>query len=176
MKNNIITLTALVLVLFFGNPAQAHLLLPDFSSLRYGAGIQYWTAVDDVDEEGIDDDSIGFIISFQWLINNAFTLETDLGHVSAGYAGSSDYVLTPEVYLLYGRTLYAGVGTGINYSDSEFADPFYAVRVGVNFKFLNPLNFDVYGVYRFDEWSFDGLEESVSTDTILLGAVLRVEF
>ncbi len=58
-------------------------------------------------------------------------IEAVLEIVDSGYAGANDLVLTPVVYGLLGKGLYAGVGTGISYADGGFADsPFFACPAG----------------------------------------------
>ncbi len=82
-------------------------------------------------------------------------------------------MLAPQAYLLLGGALYGGVGAGIFYSDSDFADrPFYVLRAGLNIMPTANMTLDINANYRFTEWDSD-LMQDIDTDTATLSAALR---
>ena len=161
----------LVLGLMCGTTAWAE------SAHRIGAGLHYWTALDDIDLDNVDEDGFGLIISYQYVMAEFFKLEADLEILDKGYAGADKSVWSPQAYFLIGKALYGGVGVGINYSDGDFADnPFFAFRAGVDLEVLPSIFLDLNANYRFEKWDFDRIEEDIDTDTLTLGAILRYEF
>ncbi len=80
--------------------------------------------------------------------------------------------------LLVGTWIYAAGGIGVYYSDGDFADdPFFVLRAGLNLELLPSLYFDFNVNCRFETW--DDLQESesnIDTDTVMLGAALRLGF
>ena len=144
---------------------------------RVGGGIHYWIALDDIDEDNVDDNGFGILFSYQYRMAHFFTVEADLEFIDEGYAGSSETVISPQAFLLVGLGLYGGVGIGINYSDGDLADkPFYGLRVGFDFEILPAIFLDLHANYRFEQWDFDEIKGDIDTDTITLGAIVRYEF
>lgn len=144
---------------------------------RIGGGIHYWVAIEGIDENNVDEDGIAFILSYQYRMAEFFKLEGNLEFLGEGYAGSDDFVLSPQLYFLIGKGLYGGVGIGINYSDGDFADqPYFALRAGVDFEILPSIFLDINANYRFEKWDFDEIQEDIDTDTGTLGAIVRFEF
>jgi len=84
--------------------------------------------------------------------------------------------VTPQLYVLFGRAFYAGVGVASNYTnagDGDFSDPFFIGKVGVDLLLLPKIHLDINADYRFNE--FDELYEyDYDTETITLGATLRI--
>lgn len=166
-----------------GNGRRAPLLLmllaalvavPAFADHSIGVGVHHWQTVDDLADdgfEGLEEEGTSGIVSYQYLPEGIFTLEADLEYFADGFGGSTESAFSPQVYLLVGRGLYAGAGVGIIYSDGESSDPFYAARVGFKFSLIPRLAIDVNANYRFNDWS---LVDEVETDTVTLGALLRL--
>jgi hypothetical protein len=147
------------------------------STSRLGAGVHYWVALDDIDLDNVDEDGYSFIFSYQNIRAGFFKFEADLGMLQKGYAGADTTVWSPQAYFLVGKGIYGGVGVGINYSDGDFAkNPFYALRVGFDLEVLPSIFLDLNANYRFENWNFNRIKEDVSTDTVTMGAVLRLEF
>ena len=147
------------------------------SAHRLGVGAHYWVTVDDIDVNDVDEKGYSLIFSYQNVRNDYFKFEADLGLQENGYAGANSTVWSPQAFLLIGKGLYGGAGIGINYSEDEFADnPFYALRVGFEMEVLPRLFLDLNANYRFEQWDFDRIKEDVDSDTVTLGAVLRVQF
>ncbi|HEX9668320.1 MAG TPA: hypothetical protein VGC93_02440 [Thermoanaerobaculia bacterium] len=151
---------------------------------RIGGGIHYWRTLDDVADEGVDfeDDGTAYVASWQILPAGIFRFEIGLEYFPEDFGGAVDSeVLSPQVYLLVGHGLYAGVGTGVLYSDSfgsppissddEFSDPFYALRGGFELTLVPRVHLDLNVNYRANTW--EGLEE-VDVETLTLGAQVRI--
>lgn len=146
-------------------------------SHRIGGGLHYWIALDDIDEDDVDENGLGIILSYQYRMAQFFTIEADLEFLDEGYAGSTETVFSPQAYFLVGLGLYGGVGVGINYSDGDLADkPFFALRAGFDVEVLPSIFLDLHVNYRFEQWDFDEIKGDIDTDTITLGAIVRFEF
>lgn len=144
---------------------------------RIGVGAHYWTALDEIDTRNIDESGMGWIVSYQYVPVSVFKLEGSVEVAPGGYAGSDDAVVSPQVMAILGAGLYGGVGMGIHYTDGEFGDaPYFAFRVGLDFPILPYVYLDINANYRFDEWDTDEIREDVNTDTITVGAALRIGF
>ncbi len=140
---------------------------------RLGGGVNYWVAVEDVDFENIDDNGLSYLVSYQYW-PSLIGLEADLEILPDKYGETA---FAPEVFILLGRSIYAGVGVGIEFRDSEFAEePFFALRVGLNLELLPAISLDIYGLYRFNDTAeLDNLRENIDTDTVFLGAMVRLD-
>ena len=164
-----ILMITLTLAAFAGAPATAaeHLL---------GGGVHYWQTVDDLADEGfetIDDEGESFVLSYQYVPAGLVKLQIDAEYFEKGFGGAAEEAIAPQVYLLVGNRLYAGVGIGMTYSDEfedSWSDPFYAARVGLDFAILPRTHLDLNANYRAN--AFSQLDEA-DTDTVTLGAVLR---
>jgi hypothetical protein len=176
MKKNIFVKSGLFFILImigltFSNPTFAD------AANRLGAGVHYWVAMDDIDVDDVDENGYSLIFSYQYISSLFFKIETDLGLTQKGYAGSDTVVWSPQAYFLVGKGLYGGIGIGINYSDGDLAEnPFYALRAGIDLEVLPSIFLDINANYRFENWDFDEVKEDVDSDTVTLGAILRLEF
>lgn len=141
---------------------------------RLGGGATYWVALDDIEfgSKKVDDNGFSFLASYQYW-PSLFGLEFDVEFLPDRFGESA---IAPEAYVLIGRSIYCGLGIGIMYSDSSFADePFYALRAGLNLELIPGLYADIYGNYRFnDSADLDGKDTNIDTDTLFLGAAIRV--
>ncbi len=146
---------------------------------RFGIGLHYWRTIDSLgDLAGIEDDGASLILSYQYLLPGPFKLELDLEVFDDGFAGAPGTALAPQAFVLFGGFLYGGLGVGITYSDDlpdDFSDPFFMARVGLDFKPLPRLHLDLSANYRFDDWEA-AKNLDVNTDTLTLGAVVRLAF
>lgn len=148
---------------------------------RLGFGYHYWTTLDDIEVDNlsdIDDNGSSAVFSYQYLPGGLIKLEVDVEYFADGYSGSTTKAYAPQVYLLFGGTLYAGVGIGATRSDGfadgdEWSDPWYAARAGLEFSLLPRVRLDINANYRAD--AFKELEEAES-DSITLGASVRIAF
>jgi len=140
-----------------------------------GLGVHYWRAVDDLDGS-FDSSGAAGMFSYQYIPAGLFKLEVDLEYFPKGFGGADDVAWSPQVYVLLGNRLYAGVGAGVIYSQDfadEFSDVFYAARIGTDFALLPRTRLDINANYRFKDWN---QIDQADTDTITLGAVLRIRF
>jgi opacity protein-like surface antigen len=160
-----------IMGLMIGNTALAE------SANRLGVGVHYWVTVDDIEIDDVDENGYSWIFSYQRTLADLLKVEIDTGLTKKGYAGSDTTVWSPQAYLLIGSTIYAGVGVGINYIGDEFADePFYALRAGLDFEILSNIFLDINANYRFEDWDTEEIKEDIDTDTVTLGAILRIQF
>lgn len=143
---------------------------------RIGGGATYWVALDDIDadDKKVDDDGFSYLASYQYW-PALFGLELDVEFLPDRFGESA---VAPEAYVLFGRAIYCGLGIGMIYSDGNFADePFYAIKAGLNLELIPGLYADIYGNYRFnDSADFDKEDTDIDTDTVFLGAALRIGF
>jgi hypothetical protein len=136
-------------------------------------------AVDKVKADNIDANGFSFMGTYQLGFLKIFKVEADLEVMPDGFAafGRSDQaVYAPQIYGLVNLLIvYGGVGTGIYYSDGDWADaPFYVLRAGVDLPIWR-LHLDLNANYRFDSWnSLDG--KDINGDTVVLGAAARFKF
>ena len=166
------SLVAVILVLFMGLSQSGW---AGGSGHRLGGGIHYWTVVDDVDLEMIDEDGVGWFVSYQLRPGGLLGFELDLEVLPDDFAGARDTVLAPHAYGIIGDTLYAAVGIGIYYSDNDFAeDPFYILRAGIDLELLPGIHLDLSGNYRVTEWD-NSITRDIDTDTVTLAAAARLE-
>jgi hypothetical protein len=142
------------------------------SGHRLGVGVNYWTALDDVDVHDIDENGFGYVFSYQY---RGELLGIGIDHeILPDRFGEDSYA--PQVYLLLGRTVYAGAGIGCVYADGDWADePFFSFRAGLDLEVLPSVHLDVYGQYRFEsKQDLKDETKDIDTDTVFLGAALRL--
>lgn len=143
---------------------------------RFGVGIHYWRAVDELGDGSFDRNGAAGMLSYQYVPVGLFKLEGDVEYFPKGFGGSDDTAWSPQVYALVGGRFYAGVGAGVIYSpsfDDNLSDIFYAARIGGDFVILPRLHLDLNANYRFKDWNEI---DQADTDTITLGAVFRIAF
>lgn len=146
---------------------------------RIGFGYHYWETLDDIELDELDEiDESGSapVFSYQYLMNPFFRFEADVEYFEDGFGGSTETAYAPQVYVLFGRFLYAGVGVGVTQSDGfpdgdEWSDPWYAARAGLELLLLPRLHLDINANYRAA--AFEALDE-YETDSLTIGASLRL--
>ena len=139
---------------------------------RLGGGVNYWATIDDVSNKNADDSGFSYLLSYQYRAG-LIGFEVD-GEYWPDRFGKS--TVAPEAYFLLGQAIYAGVGIGIAYSDSEFAnEPFYMLKAGLDLEVLPGVYIDISGNYRFNEQEdLKNTATDIDTDTIFFGAALRL--
>lgn len=56
-------------------------------------------------------------------------------------------------------------------------DPFFGLRAGFDIHLLPYIFLDINANYRFEDWDdISDVDEDISTDTITLGAAVRIQF
>lgn len=146
---------------------------------RLGGGAHYWKtidAIDKADSNDIDEDGLAYLASYQYVAGGFFKLEANLEIFPDGIGGAGDTVLAPQAFALLGSGLYGGLGVGTFYTDSDFGDDlFYVVRAGIDLELLPALRLDIHANYHFTEFdSIKTIDETVDTDTITIGAMIRL--
>ena len=144
---------------------------------RIGGGVHYWTALDDIDVDDVDESGLAYVISYQLRPASLIKFGIDLEMLPEDFGGAPDPVYAPQAYVILGGGIYAGLGIGGYYTDGEFAeDLFYNLRAGLDFALLPLLYLDINLNYRFEEWDdIKTVDEDVSSDTLTIGAALRLE-
>ncbi len=171
MKRFVISGFASLLVFGF---ASAGVRAGDDEPLRLGIGAHYWTTVNNIDVHNIDKNGVSWLGSLQYAPSNWVKLEGDVEWMPSGFGGSTHDVYEPEAFLLIGNAIYAGAGIGGYYSGGDLSgDPFYVLRVGLDLEVLPRLRLDINANYRFEDWHSLN-SQNISSDTITLGAALRV--
>ena len=142
-----------------------------------GIGLHYWFAIDEIEnQDSFDEDGFNWLFSYKYQ-NSIIGFLGEVEMADREIAGNDDLVWSPQVFVTIGDFLYGGVGIGVHYTDSDFSDPFYALKVGLDMELIHDfLHLDVNANYRFDNWDYDAVREDVDTDTVTLGAVVRFEF
>lgn len=168
---NCVIVLALGIVALLGGQSAAQ------AEVRVGGGIHYWTALDDieVDDVDIDDSGTSFLASVQWVPGGLFKLEGNLEYFTEGFGGGDSDAWAPQAFVLVGSGLYGGLGIGTTYNDelegSNWSDPFYTARVGLDIEVLPTIHVDINANYLFNAFSeIDGADE----DSITLGAIARI--
>jgi hypothetical protein len=143
---------------------------------RIGAGLTYWHAIDDIDFSDFDQDGTSWFVTYQSRGDYLVGWEADFELMPEGFMGSPETVYAPQAYVILGRSISGAVGIGWYYSDGDWSDqPFYALRAGMEFMLLPKVYLDITANYRFTKWGDIKDEEiSIDTDTIMLGAALRL--
>jgi hypothetical protein len=141
---------------------------------RLGAGANYWYAIDDIDVDDVDDDGFSYLVTYQYK-PSLIGIQID-GELLPDRFGEDAYAAAG--YLVVGGAIYGSVGVGILNVDGEWADdPFYALRLGLDFELLPGIHLDISGSYRFDsETKIGDALDDYDTDTVFLGAAARVAF
>lgn len=146
---------------------------------RFGVGVHYWKTAEDFEDLGLsslddfEDDGVSEVFSYQYLPQPLFRVEVDVEYFDDGLGFTGASAWTPQVYLLVGRGLYAGIGAGATYSevlDGSWSDPYWAGRAGFEMRLLPHILLDLTAHYRFDAVSD---LENVETDVLTFGVMLR---
>lgn len=171
MMRRIGVAVAVVGMLFASGAARA-------GDVRVGAGAHYWTALDNIDVDNVDEDGFSYYASVQFAFSDYVKLEADVEWFDKGFGGATEEVYAPEAFFVLGDVLYAAAGVGVYYSDGDFADdPFYSFRVGLDIPVLPVLRLDINANYRFENWdSLNDGTQDIGSDTVTLGAALRLAF
>ncbi len=145
------------------------------ASSRVGVGFHYWNALSDVDIDDVDENGIGWVISYKLVPSSLLNFQADVELLPEGYAGSDKTVFAPQVSVVAGSSFYAAVGIGMHYSGGDFSDdPFYALRAGADVQLLPKLFADLNLNYRFEKWDYSEVKSNIDMDTLTVGAVVRI--
>ena len=140
-----------------------------------GLGLHYWDYIEDIDIDEYEDSGSSWVVSYQYK-PNFIGLQLDVEFADDQPGAMDEWTFSPQAYIIAGNTLYGGVGIGFHYADGNTSDPFYAMKAGIALELLPEIFLDLNANYRFDHWDMDAVEENVDTDTVTLGAVVRIGF
>ena len=145
---------------------------------RVGAGLTYWYALDDIDFGNFDRNGASWFLSYQSRGAHLIGWEADFEMMPEGFMASPKSVYAPQAYVIAGTSLYGAAGIGWYYSDGDWSDePFYALRAGMEIMLLPTVYLDVSANYRFTNWgNLKNEDVDIDTDTIMLGAAIRLGF
>ena len=148
------------------------------AAVQVGMGAHYWTSLDSIDLDNVDDDGFAYYLSVLFRPEYLLRVQVDVEKLEAGYRGAKEDVYAPSAYVVLGKSLYAAVGMGCYLSDFRFhEDEFYALRIGFEVSLFPDVYLDLNANYRFDDWGDDDpILEDIDTDTVTLGGAIRVEF
>ena len=141
---------------------------------RIGAGANYWVAVDDIDLDDVDEDGLSYLVSYQYRAT-LIGLQADVEFLPKLFGENA---IAPAAYAVLGSAIYAAAGIGIIHQDGDFADdPFFAFKAGFDLEVLPSLYLDISACYRFNsKYDFDDAMDEIDTDTVFLGAAVRLGF
>lgn len=142
---------------------------------RIGVGVNYWYALDDIDIDDIDENGFSYLVSYQFR-PTLIGLQIDVEFLPDLFGEDA---IAPAAYLVVGKAIYAAAGIGIVNQDGDFADdPFLALKAGLDLELLPRIFLDISASYRFNS-KFDDIGDElkkVDTDTVFLGAAVRIAF
>jgi hypothetical protein len=166
----------LIAAVAFGFTSLASVPAAPAATHRLGVGANYWKTLSNIevkDVTNIDETGLSYLATYQYVPEGIFKLEIDLEYYPKLGVDRKAF-WSPEVFVLVGGTVYAGVGIGDYYNGDVFSNkPFFMLRAGVDFAILPFLFLDINANYRFNDWS--SLEkDDVDTNTIRLGAAVRL--
>lgn len=145
---------------------------------RLGGGVHYWVTLDDIDVDNFDESGAAWMLSYQYVPGALLKFEADLEIFPSGFGGSEEAVFAPQAFVLLGSGLYGGLGVGAFHADGDFSnDPFFVLRAGFDMEVVPGLHLDLNANYTFPD--FDDIKDvpdTIDTDTITLGAMMRLGF
>ena len=144
-----------------------------------GVGATYWYSIDEAKDKSFDRDGLGWMISSQFPLSKAFAIGLEVEQSPDNFVFLDERLYLPSAYAIIGDGIYCGLGVGTYYYDGDFyGDVWYALRAGFKVPLLgNGLVLDVNVNYRVEDW--DGIKDAtddVDTDTLMIGAALRLVF
>jgi hypothetical protein len=115
-------------------------------------------------------------VSYQYTFG-FLSLEADLEYFPERYAGFDERTWSPQIFLLLGTRLYAGLGVGTFYTDGDFRDEFFVLRLGLDLPLSRSWSLDVNANYHWTDFeNIRDIDEDLGGDSITLGAMLRYRF
>lgn len=144
-------------------------------AVEIGGGARYFRTIDELDGP-FEENGLAPLVTVRGELAELLHLQADFVLYPDGYAGSDKDVFAPELFLLLGKGVYAGLGAGALVSDGEVGDPFFIARAGINLELLPAVVLDINANYEFAEWEqINTIDEDADSDTITLGAALRLD-
>ncbi len=149
------------------------------TGFEIGAGATYWYSIDEAKDQSFDRDGLGWMISSRIPLSDFFAIGLEVEQSPDNFVFLDKHLYLPAAYAVLGNGVYGAIGFGTYYYDGDFyGDVWYALRVGFKVPLItDALVLDVNVNYRVEEW--DGIKEAddyVDTDTLMIGAALRLVF
>lgn len=140
------------------------------SSGRFGGGVNYWVALDDIDIDDVDEDGFSYFITYK-KESGLFGLQLDLEYFDSRF---QDDAYAPAAYLIAGNAIYLSAGIGWVYENDWADDPFYALKTGLDIALTKRIHLDLGVSYRVEgSVDLDDAIDDIDTDTLYLGAAVR---
>jgi hypothetical protein len=143
---------------------------------RLGVGAHYWTAVDNIDIDAVDEDGLSYLLTYQhaWTL---LILELDVEVFPEEFTGTDSVLYAPQAFLLVGNTIYAGLGVGVVGTEDDFAsEPFYTLKAGLELTLFQHVHLDINANYNLvNIGKLDDVDASINGNTITIGAAVRLE-
>ena len=149
------------------------------SGLELGAGATYWYSIDEAKDQSFDRDGLGWMVSSRIPLSDFFAIGLEVEQSPDNFVFLDKHLYLPSAYAILGNGIYGGIGLGTYYYDGDFyGDLWYALRAGFKVPILaNSLVLDVNVNYRVENWDdVKDAGELVDTDTLMIGAALRLVF
>ena len=140
---------------------------------RIGGGVNYWVALDDLDSD-FDEEGLSYLATYQYR-PTLVGFQADVEFLPDLFGENA---IAPAAYLLVGSAIYAAAGAGMLSVDGEWAEePFFALKAGLDLELLPSIYLDLSASYRFNYGiNLDDALDEIDTDTVFLGAGLRLGF
>ena len=119
------------------------------------------------------------MISSRLPLSDFFAIGLEVEQSPENFVFLEKHLYLPAAYAILGNGIYAGLGVGTYYYDGDFyGDVWYALRAGFKVPLIaNSLVLDVNANYRVENWDdMKDLKDKVDTDTLMIGAALRLVF
>ena len=144
-----------------------------------GAGATYWYSIDEAKDQKFDRDGLGWMISSRIQLSDYFAIGLEVEQSPDNFVFLDKRLYLPSAYAILGNGIYGGIGIGNYYYDGDFyGDVWYALRAGFKVPIIsNGLVLDVNVNYRVENWDdIKAARDKVDTDTLMIGAALRLVF
>lgn len=144
-----------------------------------GIGATYWYSIDEAKDKSFDRDGLGWMLSSRFSLSRVFSLGLEVEQSPDNFVFLDEKLYLPSAYAIIGDGIYCGLGVGTYYYDGDFyGDVWYALRAGFKLPIISRLLvLDVNVNYRVEDWhGIKKAEDNVDTDTLMVGAALRLVF
>lgn len=141
---------------------------------RLGGGVNYWVFLDDLDVKEMKENGFSYLASYQFR-PTLLGVQVDWEFLPDMFGKDAH---APAAYVLLGQAIYAAAGVGILNMDGEWADdPFLALQAGMDLEVLPALFLNIFSSYRFNsQMDLKEAVKAIDTDTVFLGAAVRIGF
>ena len=148
-------------------------------SVEIGGGATYWYSIDEAKDKSFDRDGLAYSVSGEIFLSDYLAIALELEKMPEDFVFLEKDMYLPAAYAILGDGIFLGVGVGAYYYDGEFVgDPWYALRGGFKIPFFSgAVVLDINVNYRTENWDdIKDAKENVGTETLMVGAALRLAF